>query len=573
MDQFKFEKLIELYNNCPKTNVGNKVVVFLSDDTKKYIDTYFFITNTGAFYFYDHNELRFQELQQKDLNSVYFNRLPETIKRYFYHESFKIYKCVMDVTKPIIFDNNINLFFGFIHQVKPFSTYSDAIKNKVNLYINFMKEVLASGDDDVLEYLLNWCSNVVKGNKNTSVLYLKGIEGIGKSTFSEFLQRYVIGSKNSVESDAQPLRTPYNKELCGKLLVVFEELPVFSDKEWEGISSTLKKSVTSSTQNYSDKFEKRFICENLNNYIINTNVEALKHSEGRRYFLLDVSTHRKQDYEYFGRIKNECFNNQVGEAFFNYLREIDTTSFNPQRMPETKSKKDALYDRLDYVYKFLKDEYLFKNKHVICTLTDLYGNYQNYCKNLDRKPYTKTNFTKKLREIGKDYYPSKGQNRYSIHLNELRDLAEKYNWIHDIDEYSINEEEEDTEETVSYTELVEINKQLRKKIKQLEKTNNSLSLLAVNPPKLKSEEPNREVEEIIDITTPKINFNYRSYRKNINEPKIETIEEPRSCGIKTERLNFTAAQLPKINFNFRAMKQKKKPTIDIDDQIMDIFNN
>ena len=33
---------------------------------------------------------------------------------------------------------------------------------------------------------------MVRGNKNDSVLYLKGPQGIGKSTLSEFFQNYVI---------------------------------------------------------------------------------------------------------------------------------------------------------------------------------------------------------------------------------------------------------------------------------------------------------------------------------------------------------------------------------------------
>lgn len=541
METFRFEKIYELYNQSPKTTVRGKEIVFLTDDTKAYINKFFFTTNLGVYFYYDHSEGSFQQLPKDSLNDVYLNKLPEAVKKYFYQENFKIYKTVMNTSKPRIYDNNLNLFNGFIHPNKPYQDYPQEVKNKVQLFINFMKEVLSSNVDEVLNYLLKWCSNVVKGNKNTSVLYLKGIEGIGKSTFSEFIQQYVIGRKNSTESDAEPLRSPYNKELCGKLLVVFEELPVFSDKEWEGVSSKLKKSVTSNMENYSDKYEKRFTCENLNNYIINTNVEALKHSEGRRYFLLDVSTHRKQDYEYFGKIKEECFNNLVGEAFYNYLRELDTTNFNPQMMPETRSKQDAVYDRLDYVYRFLKDEYLFKNKSVICTLVDLFGNYQNYCSKYDRKPYTKTNFTKKLREIGKDYYQSKGQNRYSISLEELKELADKHKWIHDLDEYSVNEDEQDDNETLSYPQLIEINKQLRKRIKQLEIQNNSLNLLAVNQPVF-----DKELVEEINIESSQLKFNYQAHK-----------------------LKTTVEQKP-LGFNYRAGKPRKTDK-DIEDEIMSIF--
>ena len=126
----------------------------------------------------------------------------------------------------------------------------------------------------------------------------------------------MIGKKGSTFADSKPLIGDNNKDLCGKLLVIFEELPTFSEAQWNGVSSRLKKIITCDMEKYSDKYEKRFECENLNNYIINTNLDSLKHSEGRRYFLGNVSTHRREDHDYFKNLKDTCFNNQVGEAFF-----------------------------------------------------------------------------------------------------------------------------------------------------------------------------------------------------------------------------------------------------------------
>ena len=66
------------------------------------------------------------------------------------------------------------------------------------------------------------------------------------------------------------------------LAMVFEELPRFSDNEWEAISSQLKDYKTGSETLYADKNEKQFKARNINNYIINSNVDAIKRSEGRR---------------------------------------------------------------------------------------------------------------------------------------------------------------------------------------------------------------------------------------------------------------------------------------------------
>ena len=94
-------------------------------------------------------------------------------------------------------------------------------------------------NQEMFDYIIKWTANVVRGNKNDSLLYLKGPEGIGKSKFSDFLSDHVLGRHNVCKSDAQPLKTAYNKILQGKLLVVFEELPTFSTSEWAGVSSKL----------------------------------------------------------------------------------------------------------------------------------------------------------------------------------------------------------------------------------------------------------------------------------------------------------------------------------------------
>jgi hypothetical protein len=44
----------------------------------------------------------------------------------------------------------------------------------------------------------------------------------------------------------------------------------------------------------------------MNNYIINTNVEAIKASEGRRYYILDLSTQYKNKHEYFNKLYDTC---------------------------------------------------------------------------------------------------------------------------------------------------------------------------------------------------------------------------------------------------------------------------
>ena len=75
----------------------------------------------------------------------------------------------------------------------------------------------------------------------------------------------------------------------GKLFVVFEELPTFSKEQWKGVSSKLKTLTTEKMSIFRDLFEKPFQASNLLNFQINTNVEALKDSQGRRIMIMDIN--------------------------------------------------------------------------------------------------------------------------------------------------------------------------------------------------------------------------------------------------------------------------------------------
>ena len=122
-------------------------------------------------------------------------------------------------------------------------------------------------------------------------------------------------------------------------------------------------------------------------------------SKNLEYFELDVSSKRLNDFKYFGKINDMCYNDEVGEAFFNYLLEIDTKGFVAITcMPETKAKQDAIADRLPIEYKYLKDTYILTETNLNGTVDDIYTEYSNYCEDIEKKPLTKIKFCQKLRQ-------------------------------------------------------------------------------------------------------------------------------------------------------------------------------
>ncbi len=79
---------------------------------------------------------------------------------------------------------------------------------------------------------------------------------------------------------------------------------------------------------FADKNVKRVQAANINNYVIIINHKAIKRPDGRRYYVVDLNTKYCNNHKYFANLRETCFNEKVGYAFYNYLMEMDTDDFN-----------------------------------------------------------------------------------------------------------------------------------------------------------------------------------------------------------------------------------------------------
>lgn len=442
---FDLEEAHRIYKQSPKVDKiieakGKKFVVEEIDiqQTIAYIQKYFYVTR-GAHFLWD--DEKFEYLTDETVRKTYFKRLPKDIAKWYFEDNLCTYKVINDVHKPRVSNEvgnrYINLCAGFKWKTKkPFLSFPSETQNKVKVLLAYMLEVLASSDDKVYQYLLKWYASICQGKKNDALLYYKGPEGIGKSSMSEFFIEFVLGRDICVRAPMSVLTTDNNALLCGKVFVSFLEMPTSSKGQWENISSRLKTMVTEKSLSFCNKYEKCYEAENINNYSIETNVEALKNSNGRRIFIDPISTKRKGDHEYFSKLKGLCYNDEVGEAFFNYLLEYETKDFNAQwHMPDTQAKLDAHVESLEVVYQFIKDEYILKSKPIQrCTIAELFAKYEAYCQEKDKKPLMKTKFNAKLKDVQINWKPSNNEKVYKMSLDELKVIAQKNKWIHYLDE-------------------------------------------------------------------------------------------------------------------------------------------
>ena len=406
-------------------------------DAKEYITKYFVPLSNGNHAMLIDGVYIIKDDQE--IKRSYFNRMQKELCNYYFKEFTEVKTISYEVNKETFYDDKINLCPPTKYIYNKDFVPTKIVKDKLDFLLNFIKEILCSNKEECYLFLLKWISNMLKGNKNNSCLYLKGIQGVGKSSLFVFLSNFVLGNNLCIETGSDPIRTKFNEILGGKLLVCIEELENFSKAEWESISSTLKRMITSSNITLQNKCTKAYESNNINNYILCSNNDAIKDDDGRRYFILDIATHKVGDRAFYDKLYGECFCDEVGEAFFHYIYSIDTKIFNPQAFPLTQSKKDSLSKRLDSVYKFIKDEYIIKKLDIDSSAQDLYTEFKyesTYSK------MTKEDFHRKMSEAGFSRIKKDNKLWYSIKHKELLKCANTKLWLHELDEYDETDGEE-----------------------------------------------------------------------------------------------------------------------------------
>ena len=110
-------------------------------------------------------------------------------------ETLNVYDISISTSAPFIDDDKLNTFAGFKHtQDKKFKKCSKPAKEGCQMMLDFIFQVWCSSDHTSYEYILNWISNMVKGNKNNTILYFKKYTTKNKRYIIHFIFIYIVYS-------------------------------------------------------------------------------------------------------------------------------------------------------------------------------------------------------------------------------------------------------------------------------------------------------------------------------------------------------------------------------------------
>lgn len=405
----------------PKTEVSRDIVFNEKfPEAIKYWNTYWFKLMTGEYLFYDNYTQQFIEGNPEksiwrkvqvalQLEKKFYNRIKDAFIQY---EQEYTVAWVSNCRERIVKQGNAYILntstrwkedlYPKPRRMKDFDIDLQNNQEALDTWLEFHKNVLCGGNEDMHRYILKWEANLFNGVRNTSVLYLKGSQGIGKSTYTDFLKTHMFRYGEARDLKSSVLLSGFNGELFGLRLGIFEELPSASKNEWEKLDSNLKDMITNNFISIRALYKQPMNVENLCNYIVNTNTNPLAHANGRRYCIPDISEKRRGDYKYFGKIRELCFDDEFADFYRNWvIINYFDEKFNPQNIPITDKKQDSFYrvikkqnPAIYYMCKFWDEEQddfnnqtLFQKVHELKTQIDAsdYSKYSDIIEEFDKR--------------------------------------------------------------------------------------------------------------------------------------------------------------------------------------------
>jgi hypothetical protein len=311
------------------------------------------------------------------------------LRDWFNKSNHELFKINADPRMPRFYKSEktdqsyINLSKGFLHKdIKSFDSYSQEIKNNVQIIINHITNIWNSKNKVNSEFCLNFLAHSLTGHKLNVALFLKSGEGTGKSVIIEFIINHVIGEALGLSTSRVNQLLKFNSQILGKILLCLEELPTGSKSEWHTISEYLRDLISADKMDIEKKFAECYQTHNLISLIIITNNEnSIKFGrDARRYMMCDISHDMVGNTDYFQKLVNAC-SRETGEAFFMYLLERyeATKYFDLSMTPLTEAKKEMKNRNLSPILEYVKNVYVASEtglrnpniKHEMIKLNDL----------------------------------------------------------------------------------------------------------------------------------------------------------------------------------------------------------
>jgi hypothetical protein len=243
-------------------------------------------------------------------------------------------------------DNVCNMWKGFA--VKPKGGMRD-----IPLFHELIDDVICSGDEKWALYLWGWLAHMVQfpeEKPGVAFVLRSDAQGVGKSRFAEYVGS-LIGKHFRTVTHGRHIHGNFNSHLKDTLLLFGDEAVWGGAKSAE---SVLKQLITEPSMLIEMKGKDAFEVKSFLRLMLATNSEwaAPVSLTDRRYFVLNVSDSKKNDYDFFKQLNYEQ-NNGGSESLLQVLMDFDLSDFEVRSIPETPARLDQKLLSMEPIEKWM----------------------------------------------------------------------------------------------------------------------------------------------------------------------------------------------------------------------------
>jgi hypothetical protein len=199
-----------------------------------------------------------------------------------------------------------------------------------------LRHIVCGDDEENFNYLMGWMARAVqKPNvQGETAVVLRGKKGVGKGTLGKALVD-MFGGHSLHLSKSDQLVGRFNAHLRTAVLVFADEAFFAGDKKNQG---SLKALITEDKVGIEPKGVDLVMGKNRTHIIMAANSDwaVPASSEERRFFVVDVSESKRNDWKYFSALKSELEGGGLA-AMLHGLLAYDLSGFNVRAIPQTKA--------------------------------------------------------------------------------------------------------------------------------------------------------------------------------------------------------------------------------------------
>lgn len=215
-------------------------------------------------------------------------------------------------------------------------------KGDYSLFRQHLTENICDSRRDYTEWLWQWLAQLVQEpvTKMGSAIALRGLKGTGKSAFADIIGKLCGQNYTCVSHGGQALGR-FNGAYEQALLVCFEEAFWAGDKKGEGV---LKNLITCTNLRIERKGLESYNAPNFTRIIMVTNNGWVVPAtwDERRFFVLDVKDHWKDDAKKFSALFNQMERGGYSALMYDLMHTRINSSINLRKPPVTEALRDQV---------------------------------------------------------------------------------------------------------------------------------------------------------------------------------------------------------------------------------------